>query len=313
MKLKYEDIINKHKGKPCVVALHGPSLDENKDQIEALQKEKKIMRLSVNEWFDFFKEKPDYWVAGNGEFTIQASIIGSELWKARNYPPNVFNYYNVPLIYCCTADLTDFKFIDDNLICDYLPFDARHFKSHTCKEILYNFKDHYKKNKNLDYYYYGNNKQMWQKPNVCDFPNWFKEIHGRIASGWPIGSRCCDHKLDITFQEKLQQISGHAQHMAPGQTIALAAVCFAVFMGCNPIYISGLDLDCSVGYAHAIEHKSHHIHNIGNIGHWKIAYREFLLDNMRILNESAKLMGISIINLNKDSWHNEFIKGKFDF
>ena len=62
MEITYDDISGKHKDIPCVVSLHGPSLNTHRDKIESLQKEKKIIRLSVNEWYDFFNEKPDYWV-----------------------------------------------------------------------------------------------------------------------------------------------------------------------------------------------------------------------------------------------------------
>ena len=60
MKLEYKDIIDKHKGTPCIVALHGPSLSPHIDKIQELQKQSKAIRISVNEWFDFFEEKPDY-------------------------------------------------------------------------------------------------------------------------------------------------------------------------------------------------------------------------------------------------------------
>jgi hypothetical protein len=31
---------------------------------------------------------------------------------------------------------------------------------------------------------------------------------------------------------------------------------------------------------------------------------------MRIIKESAEMLGIEIVNLNKDSWHDVFTKGK---
>ena len=86
MKFDYSDIINKHKNVPCVVALHGPSLDDDKSKIELLQSKNKVLRISVNEWYDHFSELPDYWVVSNGEFTIDASINGSNIWNHREYP-----------------------------------------------------------------------------------------------------------------------------------------------------------------------------------------------------------------------------------
>ena len=163
MKISFEDIINKHKNTPAVVALHGPSLNIHKEKIETLQKENKIIRLSVNEWYDFFNEKPDYWVVSNGEFTIDASIRGSQLWDWRGYPRDVFNKYNIPLFYNMTADLTSNDVIRDSLRCDYLPYDTRHFKSHSCLQVFNNFKNYYEENKNIDFKFYGNNSNMWNR------------------------------------------------------------------------------------------------------------------------------------------------------
>tara|TARA_R110002110_G_scaffold242452_1_gene458832 strand:- start:339 stop:785 length:447 start_codon:yes stop_codon:yes gene_type:complete len=147
MKLKLKNIKNKHKGEPCVVAAHGPSLDRVKSKIEELQKKDKLLRISVNEWFDFFEQKPDYWTISNSEFTIKASMTDDPLWKFRGYPDNVFNNYDIPLFFNSTADLTDPTFIENNLQCDYLPYDTRHFKLNTCFEILKNFQEYIGKTK----------------------------------------------------------------------------------------------------------------------------------------------------------------------
>ena len=179
MRLDYKDIINKHKGKPCVVALHGPSLSPHIDEIQNLQKQDKIIRISVNEWFDFFKEKPDYWVISNAELNIRDSVLNENIWKMRGYPPDVFNTQGVPLLYNRTADLTDPDFVDKNLKCDYLPFDNRHFKGHKCLDILKNFKKYHDENRNLDFRMYGNNAQMWQLPDT-----WGR--CGRLVTLWKV-------------------------------------------------------------------------------------------------------------------------------
>lgn len=308
MKITYKDILSKHAGHPCVIALHGPSLSKDKDKIENFQKTEGLIRFSVNEWFDFFNIKPDYWVVSNGEFNIKSSIVRDSLWETRKYPHNVFNEYDVPLLYNCTADLTDKDFVRKNLTCDYLEYDTRHFQNKTCQEILYDFKKYYEQNRNLDYLAYGNNSQMWQKPNVNGFPDWFKRLHGKIAGGWSTKGVCCHQKTNITLQEKLQEVSGHSQHASPGQTVGLFAVMLAVIMGCNPVYITGLDLDYTLGYADSSKRVNMGV-NIGNVGHWKHAYRDFLLSDMKIIRESAELLGTNIINLNKESWYDTFTKG----
>ena len=315
MKLSYNNIINKHKGEACVISLHGPSLSSHIDKIQELQRARKLKRFSVNEWFDFFDEEPDYWVVSNGEFTIEDSIINKGIWKQRQYPADAFNQYKSTLLYNKTSDLTDPEFVENNLNCDYLPYDNKHFKGHRCLEILQNFKEHYEENKNLDFKMYGNNAQMWQVPDsknenvnqVC------AKVHTGVGGGWSPTGKCCHMREGegATLQETLQRHTGHEQHIGVGQTVGLFCVAFAILMGFEKIYIVGLDLDYTLGYAKGGD-KPYYIPNIGNVGHWRYVFKEFLLDDMRILRESAELAGAKIVNLNKESWHNEFLKGEIE-
>ena len=75
MKLSLEKIKNKHKDSPCVISLHGPSMEKHRDIIQNLQSEEKIIRISTNEWWEYFKLKPDYLVVSNGELNIQDSFL----------------------------------------------------------------------------------------------------------------------------------------------------------------------------------------------------------------------------------------------
>ena len=326
MKLSLEKIKNKHKDSPCVISLHGPSMEKHRDIIQNLQSEEKIIRISTNEWWEYFKLKPDYLVVSNGELNIQDSFKKTGIFcpnTGREYPKlvegqSILSIDDVPLFYNMTADLSDPDFVEQNMTVDYLPYDTKHFKRHTCLTILNSFKEHYEKNRNLNFLEYGNNSQMWQFPDVKD-PNvnpYCAQVHSPIASAWSRKNRstCCDRRLDKTLQEYLQEMSGHEQHMGPGQTVGLFCIAFAIIMGCNPIFVSGLDLDYSLGYAEPdkdlLENKpGHHAPNIGNIGHWKYVFKDFLRDDMRILNESAKLLDIEIVNLNKEAWYDEFAKG----
>ncbi len=313
MKLTLDDIVDKHKGETCVISLHGPSLAPYIDKIQDLQKLNKITRLSVNEWFDYFEEKPDYWVVSNTEFNIRDSILNENVWKIREYPIDVFNTYKIPLIYNRAADLTDPTFVDENLDFDYLPYDNKHFKGHGCIEILKNFKKHYEENKNLDFEFYGNNKQMWQLPDTKNenVNQWCAQVHAGLAGGWSKTGHCCHLRNDeLTLQEKLQEYSGHDRHCGVGQTVGLFCVAIAILMGFKKIYIVGLDLDYSLGYADGYpEDKNYYVPNVAQVGHWKYVYKDFLLDDMKILRESAALKGAEIINLNKEAWYDEFTKG----
>tara|TARA_R110000824_G_scaffold225317_3_gene412931 strand:- start:366 stop:1073 length:708 start_codon:yes stop_codon:yes gene_type:complete len=215
---------------------------------------------------------------------------------------NVFNKYGVPLLYEGHAENGSDEFVKDNLNCDYLPYDTIHFQNMKCRDILKSFKEYYDKNKNYDFKKYGNNSQMWErfttKGTNCH-PDW-----ARFAAAWRGNGKCCE-KIDYsttTIQEALQKLSGHPEHIAPGVTVTWWAITFAILMGCNPIYITGLDLDYAKGYAKPHEAGKTNLINEAAIGHWKVIHRSTIYNDLRIIRESAELLGIKIINLNKNAW-----------
>jgi hypothetical protein len=303
MRIKIEELINKHKNTPCVVALHGPSLNKDKEEIKQFQNNKG-MRISVNEWYDYFSEKPDYWVVSNSEFTVSNSMLPNYIWDVyRKWPKDIFNKFNIPLLYNCTADLTDSAFVDENLKCDYYPFDSRHFMQKKCSDILRSFKAHYEENKNFDFKKYGNNSVMWQPRSVKGTS--CSRAYAAFGGGWSRDNSCC-HKIkenNFTLQEILKTHTGHEKHLGPGTNGGTFAIAFAILMGCNPIYVSGLDLDYSLGYASALPEGQKQTPNPMSIGHWKHVYRKTIINDLTILKESAALVGIELINLNYDSWH----------
>tara|TARA_R100001086_G_scaffold180230_1_gene100023 strand:+ start:423 stop:1367 length:945 start_codon:yes stop_codon:yes gene_type:complete len=313
MKLTLENLINKHKDVPCIVTLHGPSLNPYVEKIQKLQKDEGYLRISVNTWYDYFDEKPDYWTVSNTEFTIYNSIVPNFVWDHHHqFEKDVFNKYNVPLLYNDTADLTCSDFIKERLKCDYLPFDIKHFKNRKCRDILNTFRQHYEKNKNFDFKEYGNNPMIWKPRTVrgtnCD-PSW-----ATLGGAWARDNKCC-HKISKdrkTIQETLQDYTGHEKHIGPTVSVAFPALIFAVLMGCNPIYVAGMDLDYEKGYAKTIDNDDSktHVKNLAAIGHWKIVNNEIIKDDLKILRESAELVGTELINLNKNSWFNELKIGE---
>ena len=82
-------------------------------------------------------------------------------------------------------------------------------------------------------------------------------------------------------------------------------IAFAIIMGCNPIYVTGADLDYHKGYADESRH-------VPSLGYKLDGVRENLLNDLRIIAESAKKKNIKIINLNKDSWYNVFEIGEIE-
>ena len=110
-----------------------------------------------------------------------------------------------------------------------------------------------------------------------------------------------------TLQEYLQNLTGASQHYSTGDTVSMHAIAFAIIMGCNPIYISGLDLDYNKGYANS--DKDDWKAKAQGPNAWT-PVRENLQNDIRVLSESAKKRGIEIINLNPDPWYDSFEVGK---
>ena len=283
-KLKIEDIIEKHTAKPAVVCLHGPSLNSHKETIANLQASGKLIRFSVNNWYHHFETAPDYWVISNSEYAIP-KVLG------------IMNEHKAPIFYSKEGDNSTDEYIQQNLQCDYLPYDQRHFKGHDCITILKAFKKHHTENNNFDFKDYGNNNVMWHPPRTGGPEGW---------AGFDPYMRCCDRRDTTTIQEELQRLSAAEKHYSTGDTVAFHAIAFAIMMGCNPIYVTGLDLNYSHGYSNEKKEIP-----MGHYTMWQ-DNSENLLSDMEILNESAKLRQIRIINLNKESWHDVFAKGDVD-
>jgi len=285
-KLKISDIIDKHKGIPAAICAHGPSLNKDKDRISELQKADQLIRFSVNNWYDHFNHSPNYWIISNSEYAIP--IMQEKM-----------NKFGSPVFYSKDGDDSTDEYIQRTLTCNYLPYDQRHFKGHNCITILKAFKEHHLKNNNFDFTGYGNNNIMWHPPRIGGGEGW---------AGFDLFGRCCKNidKNETTVQEHLQQLTNNEQHYSTGDTVALHAIAFAILMGCNPIYVSGMDLDYSRGYANEKKQVP-----AGHFTMWQ-DNSENLISDMKILFDSALKRGTQVINLNSDSWYDTFPRGHIE-
>jgi hypothetical protein len=119
MKLEFKDVINKHKGTPALVLAHGPSLNTYLNKLDTL-KSKGYILIGCNEWFSFYKNvPPHYHVLANNIYTI------NRLYQT-------MNQYDTTVVYADSVDLTDRNWVKNNLKCNYLPYDQRHFNSGGC-------------------------------------------------------------------------------------------------------------------------------------------------------------------------------------
>jgi len=301
MQIKFEQIIDKHKDVPCVITMHGPSLNNHREKIVDLEKQEKIIRIDCNNWFDYFDKAPEYWVFANGELNIQDCINNAGMWRARNYSININDHKESTILFAGSVDFSDRDFLSDALELDYLIYDQRHFKNHRCLDILKNFRRYYEKNKNFTFTDYGNNFSMFKPPRQGG------GFSGAFPFGPTGGGICCKWIVDgvPTVQEKLQEVSGYSEHYSTGDTVAIHMISFAIMMGCNPIFVSGLDLDYKLGFANPDVYVPIHNDDWQNLS--------FNLKNdLKVLNESAKMRGIKIINLNQDPWYEVLETGELD-
>jgi hypothetical protein len=97
----------------------------------------------------------------------------------------------------------------------------------------------------------------------------------------------------LTIQEELQNYTKYSTHYGTGSTVALHATALAVLLGCNPVHVYGVDLNCRLGY---VDNKSQPkaLH----------AFDENLTDitnDFDIINKSAHNIGVRLVNYSKSS------------
>jgi len=237
--LLFSDVIDKHKGRPCLVMAHGPSLNEHLGRLDDY-KNNNFVLIDCNEWDSFHSQIPDYIVYAN---TIETMLRNS----------SKLNRWNTTVVYADSVDLTPRDWVEGHIICNYLPYDQRHFNQKKC------------------------------------------------GTG-----RCCDRIQDrLTIQEEVQKYTGYSDHYSSGDTVALHMIALGVLLGCNPVYVAGLDLDYKKGYA---KNKS----NFRNTSSELSSYLDRILDDLRILKESAKKVDTNIVNLARDAFYDVLDKGAID-
>jgi len=277
MRLKIDDIVDLHRDQKAYVCGHGPSLSEHKERILKGQLEGAV-RFSPNNWYDIFDIPPTYWILSNTNYDI-----------SKFYP--LMNKAGSTVVYSIDGDSTTYEFSDERLTCNYLPYDQRHFDGKDCLEILKSFKDYHDSHKDFNFSNYGNNAIMWHPPRTGGPFGW---------AGFDPYKRCCPRKISTTLQETLQQRSKHTEHYSTGDTVLLHGLAFAILMGCNPIYISGMDLDYNKGY----ENQAVLVH-VDHMDMWQENAKN-LINDLRIINESAKMLNIDILNMTKGAWYGVF-------
>lgn len=120
---------------------------------------------------------------------------------------------------------------------------------------------------------------------------------------------CCDRITPgrLTLQEELQKLSGHKERNSFVCSVAEHCISFAILFQCNPIYVVGVDLDYNLGYA-GKKKKLEVYRPPGFLGFEP--HKHIIIDNLRILNEHAKKLGIQIYNISETPAFSSFERGK---
>lgn len=124
--------------------------------------------------------------------------------------------------------------------------------------------------------------------------NWKPGDHSWLPNGYYF---CCNHLNDSffigkkTIQEYVRDKCNASEHYSTAATSALHALSTAIIAGCKEIYIFGVDLNYRLGYA-----DSKTINNDSFDPHISDIVNDF-----RILTESASKIGIKIFNCNPNS------------
>jgi hypothetical protein len=104
---------------------------------------------------------------------------------------------------------------------------------------------------------------------------------------------CCNRLSDLiptrlTIQEELQNYTNNKIHYGTGSTVALHMLAFSIISGCKKIYLSGIDLNYSLGYF------ASGFYNPDTFNPW---IKE-ILDDFKIIFDSVLLLNdVEVINL----------------
>jgi hypothetical protein len=137
---------------------------------------------------------------------------------------------------------------------------------------------------------------MWVKDNIKTDVIAFDQRHFNGKKCSVCDSFGCIKSLEdrLTIQEELQVYTNSEIHYGTGDSIVVHMIAFAVLIGCNPIYVTGVDLDYRLGY----------LNNVKPTPSPESLYRDNIINDINTINESAKKNGTKIINLNLDSSFN---------
>jgi len=110
----------------------------------------------------------------------------------------------------------------------------------------------------------------------------------------------CANFIDgrLTIQEELQNFTHNSEKYSSGDTVALHMLALSILLGCKKVYVTGIDLDYNKGYYNS---------NVTNNDSFD-PYLNNILNDFRIIQNSAKKIGVELINTSLVSSLSEILK-----
>jgi hypothetical protein len=147
-------------------------------------------------------------------------------------------------------------------------------------------------------------KQMVSETLIVDYlPYDQRHFDGKHCTwGRGVGGRsgCCNHIEDgrLTIQEELKKYCKSDMMYGAGDTVALHMLTLTILIGCNPIYIVGVDLDYSKGYADGVSQNRDSF----------APFIDRILNDFEIIKKSSEKIGVEIYSLCESSPINNIFK-----
>jgi hypothetical protein len=141
----------------------------------------------------------------------------------------------------------------------------------------------------------------WIKNNVTNTYIGYDQRHFDDSNCNDCPNKCSNRVPNRkTIQELLMNISNYDRKYSTGHTVAVHCLSLAILLGCTEIYLFGIDLDYSLGY---VDNKTT---NNGSFVDWLPE----IIEDFRIINESAKKLGVKIYNTSMVSPLKEIFENK---
>jgi hypothetical protein len=103
----------------------------------------------------------------------------------------------------------------------------------------------------------------------------------------------------LTIQEELQKYTSNETYYSTGDTVSLHMIALSILLGCNPIYVFGMDLDYKNGYVN-----NSGIHNPDSFNCQNIN------NDLKTIKESAERIGVNIYSSSENSPINSILEFK---